>query len=621
MLGIAATSLSVAQTAPPSTAKPESTAPAPLVVVVFRLAAEVNNQPLEAPFNAHLNHHKVGFFIHLRDLAASGAEADPKATGARALPKRPSDDYDRKAGWAYLTLAPGRYSLQFEWLAEGLAKWDQTRATEFSVPGGATAIYIGTVTFTCTDKTSAFAAHRSCEAPKIIDESSAASAVVQHSLAQAVAEHSLEQDASPTNSLASHLVIPSRATAAQLDTLSHNTNIIADVLTVDRREYLLQLDGTAGGALSGPRLSPETVSSGETETTITRIPFEQLALVYYFEAPHTAKPMPDRLVKDKYPSVAAVGGAEQALNCSELDLELARAGTIRWYARQHPGVLPFTEHEAGVQHGKNALKYTGEGLLLAVVLIGSMGGGGGGGCWTCSTPTPPDLEALRWAVTAADRRELGLLQLKEKRTCPAVKSPDGATTDLEILSKIGRTREALGAHKISDLEQRDQQTQLLDQLDPPSSATVRVASASEFAAAAATANQKKGEQLGGAALTSYRRYALVEVKSSSCAYPSFGWPLTGRPTQLGGPFYVREHALTWTRQDSEEVESLQFKDIEELRPTERHYGVWFIPIRKASGSCLFINVGNDNQRTFDHGRTLQETARSTMLGRVTQSSR
>jgi hypothetical protein len=253
--------------------------------------------------------------------------------------------------------------------------------------------------------------------------------------------------------------------------------------------------------------------------------------------------------------------------------------------------------------------------------VGAAGGGapaafGGGGLGHVDGVATS--EAFQWAVTAADRRELGLLQLKDKRSCAAVKSPDGATSDMEILAKIETTRTALSDHQISDSEQRDQQTQLLDQLDPPPSATERVAQASEFAAATTIANEKKGEPLGGASLASYRHYVVVQSKSPTCAYPTFGWPMTLLRTQMGGPLDVRERALTWIRADSAEAQSLQFKDIEEVRPAEHHYSFWFIPIRKTDGSCLFLSVTNDGAHVADQSREIEETARSALLAGITQ---
>jgi hypothetical protein len=421
------------------------------------------------------------------------------------------------------------------------------------------------------------------------------------------------------------MVVPSSSTSSALDALSRNANVIADVLTVDRKEYLLRLDGSGAGALAGQRLSPDTVN-GEAAAPTMSIPLDQIALGYFREIPARAKKhsvegnYPN---KGSYPSIAKVGAVEEGMDCGDLDREIARAGAIRWYARQQ-GAVPFTAHEALAQHEKNVGKDVGIGLLVAVVLVGAAGGGGpaafGGGGGFSHEDGVITAEAFRWGVTAADRRELGLLELKDKKSCPPVKSPDSATSDMEILAKIKATRDALGAHQISDVEQRDQQAQLLDQLDPARSESEPLPRAAEFAAATAAANEKKGEPIGGTSVASYRRYLAVEAKGSGCAYPKFGWPLTGHATQMGGPFDVRERALTWTRQDTDDVENLQFKDVDELRPAERHYGVWFIPIRRTDGSCLFLNVTNDSRRVVDQGRDLEETVRSMVLARMTGSS-
>ena len=434
--------------------------------------------------------------------------------------------------------------------------------------------------------------------------------------------------ASVASAANTRMLIPSRTNAAELDRLSHRTNVLADILTVERREYLLHLDGSGGGALSGENLNPGDANQQATVPLTIRVPFEQIALIYFRELPAGAKnqsPAFNYPAKEAYPSVAGIGAAEKGMDCGELDLEIARTGTIRWYARQQ-GVVPFTAHEALVQHGKNTAKNVGIGILVAVALIGAAGGGGaaipfptGGGGGAAHADHPIAAEDLRWAITDSDRREVALLQLKRQRLCAAVESPDRTMTDLDVLSRIEARRAALGAHRISDLEQRDQQTQLLDQLDPPLSATLRVAPVFEFAAAAAATNEKKGESIGGATLETFSRYVMVEVKRPECVYPKFGWPLAGHLTQLGGPFDVRDRALTWTREDSHEVESLQFKDIEELRPTERHYGAWFFPVRTAAGSCLFIQLTDDGRGIAGGGHALQDRARATILARLNQS--
>ena len=137
---------------------------------------------------------------------------------------------------------------------------------------------------------------------------------------------------------------------------------------------------------------------------------------------------------------------------------------------------------------------------------------------------------------------------------------------------------------------------------------MRVASEEEFAAAATVRDEKKAEALGGGLVVTYAQYAIVDGKGSECHFPAFGFPI-GSPSQRGGPFEVREHALVWKR-DSREWQSLPFGDIADLLPSEHHKGFWYIPLRKADGACLFLTVGTFNSADG------QEHARSSMLSRM-----
>ncbi|MBV8341254.1 MAG: hypothetical protein JO173_02625 [Gammaproteobacteria bacterium] len=255
-----------------------------------------------------------------------------------------------------------------------------------------------------------------------------------------------------------HMLVPSYSNVAELNALAHKSNVVADGLTVGRKECVLRLDGKGGGAFSGQDVTVNYPP--ETSPEVFRIPFEQLALVYYVAVRAGNKGAPSYgPVKESYPSLAAVGAVERGLDCSALDVEVARAGAIRWYARQS-GAMPFTEHEALVQHGKNAAKDVG---LTVIALLFAVGGGISP---LHSSGATVSVEAFRWAVRAADRRELGLLQLKRARDCPARTTPGGDNTDLEILTQVEGNRAALKAGEISDLIQITRQTQLLDRLDP-----------------------------------------------------------------------------------------------------------------------------------------------------------
>jgi hypothetical protein len=270
----------------------------------------------------------------------------------------------------------------------------------------------------------------------------------------------------------STMLVPSRTTVPELEKLRHQMGTTVDVLTVHREERRLLLDGAGGNALAGQDLNASSVTVGSE--AVATIPFDELALIYYSHGQ-----APD---KDRYPSLPGVGAAEKTLGCDELDTEIGRAGAIRWYARRQ-GAAPFTAHEAEMQHGKNALKGVGEVVLVAVMIAGCSGGsctGFGGGS---SPPSDPvSMQNYRWAVTAADGRIIGLLELKRERACAAQKIRMESETDLGILSQIEESRQALATNSTSDRDQRDLQTRLLDQFDPPRSSTDQA----EFASAILT---------------------------------------------------------------------------------------------------------------------------------------
>jgi hypothetical protein len=231
--------------------------------------------------------------------------------------------------------------------------------------------------------------------------------------------------------------------------LRQKPTIVARVITVDRKEFALLLDGHGNGeALSGQ-------SSVGPDGVTTRVSFDRLALVYYGSLQQVYS------LRNPYPELQKVGAAEQTLDCAALDLEVARAGAIRWYERRS-GATPFTEHQAHVQHGKNTGKYFANTLIIAADIVLTAAGGG-----PLIPPTNVSADALRWRVTAADRRELGLLHLKQSQSCPATTLPGGDMTDLDILQRVEATKHALEARELSDEMQATQETQLLDQFDPP----------------------------------------------------------------------------------------------------------------------------------------------------------
>ena len=165
-----------------------------------------------------------------------------------------------------------------------------------------------------------------------------------------------------------------------------------------------------------------------------------------------------------FPSLPAPGVVEQGASCVDLDVELARAEAIRWYARDQGGA-PFTPSEIAKTHAKNFAKDTG----IAVLAFVALAGGGGSGCWSkCgdSSPNVLSTEDWRWAVTAAQRRVIGLLELKQAKHCPlgVVSGMDGG--DLGVLEQIAGTRRQHAAGLVDDVVLSAQETSWLDKLNP-----------------------------------------------------------------------------------------------------------------------------------------------------------
>ena len=101
-------------------------------------------------------------------------------------------------------------------------------------------------------------------------------------------------------------------------------------------------------------------------------------------------------------------------------------------------------------------------------------------------------------------------------------------------------------------------------------------------------DEKKGEALAGSLVATYYGYLIVASRGPRCTYSDFGARESGRP------FEIRERGLAWwTDSPSHQRESLQFQEIQEVRPVERHVGHWWIPIQKLNGSCLFLQVASD----------------------------
>jgi hypothetical protein len=256
----------------------------------------------------------------------------------------------------------------------------------------------------------------------------------------------------------STMLVPSPQSFVELETLSHRTDVTVDIYTVDRQEKRVALDGAGAGALSGQNLEAPAGADAAI-----RIPFDQVALLYY-----RAGGMP---VREVFPSLPAVGAVEQAMGCDALAIELGRTETIRWWARV-PGATPYTSHEIRQQHAHKAELVAGAIVAWPLLLYGAVDAGLHAAVdpLTNRGVQPPprlvDTAAYRWAVTAADRRELGLLQIKRERTCESRGTQNGAGTDLAVLAGVEDSARALAAQQVTEDEQMAQQTRWLDQLYP-----------------------------------------------------------------------------------------------------------------------------------------------------------
>lgn len=266
----------------------------------------------------------------------------------------------------------------------------------------------------------------------------------------------------PTPTVKTMLLVPSLGQVREIEALSRQPGSMVELLTISGHSQYLLLNRSENREFSGHVVDPS--SAGEallTDRTAT-VSFDDVALVY-FTTPPTK---PDSLVAwipdhSSVPSLPAPGTEDRRASCAELDVELARAEAIRWHARNQ-GMLPFTTGEAAGIHAKTLARYT-VGPFAALFA-------GAAGCLGCSAyillKHPVANEELRWAVTAADRRILGLLEVKQSKQCGAraVTGTDGG--DLGILKEIEGARREQAAGHIIEAALLTQETSWLDKLNP-----------------------------------------------------------------------------------------------------------------------------------------------------------
>jgi hypothetical protein len=110
----------------------------------------------------------------------------------------------------------------------------------------------------------------------------------------------------------------------------------------------------------------------------------------------------------------------------------------------------------------------------------------------------------------------------------------------------------------------------------------------------------------GAIVSRYDTLLYAESKPQTCDFPAFDQERSGES------FIVGEHAVIWQDSLTKVWSTLSLESIEEVRPLERHYLNWRIPIKRRDGSCMFVTVVKG--RSVAKG--LQEEARAAIQTRI-----
>ncbi len=272
---------------------------------------------------------------------------------------------------------------------------------------------------------------------------------------------------------ASHTLVPSSSTDKALQALSLKNGAVADTLTVSGEEHFFLISSSTDQTLSGRAVNPVT---GELlPDQIVRDPFDSLALVYYADpAKRKVDPRSRVPLKPSYPALAGAGAREQAMPCDTLTVQLDRAEAVRWFARNE-GAMAYTSTQQAQRHSLNAAKYAGKALLVVVLMMGCSSGGCDLPIFNNSSTVDPTQslavqigeQTLRWAVSAADSRIIGLLKLRRDKQCAALPTLVGGQSDLQILAALNALGHDAGGGT-SEEATLQKQTQLLDELGPRS---------------------------------------------------------------------------------------------------------------------------------------------------------
>jgi hypothetical protein len=269
------------------------------------------------------------------------------------------------------------------------------------------------------------------------------------------------------------MVIASSAEKEQVQALNKKVGAVADVLTVSGEELFFVIEPKGDGTLGGQRIDP--VQGYVVPDQDLSEPFDNIAVLYYIEQPKPKHARTEgqerRLVPNKpsYPKLGSPGLKEKNLSCDALGVELARAEAVRWFARNE-GAMGYTAEQAALRHATNAAEYT---AITALVLL--VAASGATPNFNFSPPSRPDPnrslaaqigeENLRWSVTAADSRIIGLLKLRRDKGCADRPTLVLGASDLQNLAALEGLHQGSAQH-LSEQARMHEQTRLLDELGP-----------------------------------------------------------------------------------------------------------------------------------------------------------
>jgi hypothetical protein len=393
----------------------------------------------------------------------------------------------------------------------------------------------------------------------------------------------------------SHMLLPSHSTEEKLQGLSRETGAVVDALTVKGEEHFFLLTPSTDQALAGQLIDPMT-GNVLPDQLITE-PFGSLALVYYADpAKKNITPRQRMPHKPSYPTLAAPGVQEQGLSCDELGVELSRAQAVRWFARNE-GAMGYTTQQRTQRHLTNAAKYTAVAAVETLALAA-------GGLFPIGMRADPHgglvaqvgEEQLRWAVTAADVRIIGLLELRREKGCAERQTLVTGHSDLQNLAALDALHKGTLTSPLSDEAMQREQTRLLDELGPvplleTSNRNCGVLNCGVVRSVDEARDQVMRAADAGSPVAGYRLLAWAEDHGTACDIPgSSRW-------REGTDFIIAANSLLWsstgksTNAPNEPTwTSLRYTDVDTVLPVRRKSLIPWIGLKRRNGTCVFFVV-------------------------------